>query len=273
MKKGFQTKVTSPTGEVFKVDSWKHDDKNQQRIPFYWNFDETSSPNIGKVTLTNITNRQIEEFQDRKELRLQMGWLPQGKNDQLIMKGTILNTKTTHMSNRTTHATDITFRDTPLSYHTQYVSRSWSKGVSASQVLKDLIQDEIGTTFSLFKPNREIIYRRGKSFYGSLIKAIQQVASTLRSKFFFFNRRPYLLPPISTLPQPIELQEQDIVQGLSSKKDKEKEITCFLNTRIKPSSKVKLNTEQTQGQFRVFSGKHHSPNGKRFRTEIQGVQL
>jgi len=273
VKKGFQTKVISPAGTSFerksidRLSAINLRERPQQRIPFQFSWDESMEANTGIATLYNIKNKDLEGFKHKKELKLHVGWLPYGKNEQLVIKGTILDITTYPIENRKTMSSDIKFRDTPLQYHEGFVSRKWGKGTQATQVFKDIVEDEIGTQIEYFQPKREPQYRRGKSFYCPIIHALRQVVNDLKSKMFFYNKKAYLLPTPKTVPPTQQIENKDLIKGVPSKTKGEKQITTLFNSKLKPATKVSLASE---GAFRVYSGKHYSTEGKKLRTDLIG---
>ena len=270
MRNGFRLDVITPNGDTFtrkSLDKEPGEGKYvQQYIPFKFKFNETLKPNFGTVTLYNIKESQREGLNEGETVTIKAGWLPEREHSQLILDADIVDTKTYTSEDNTTYQTDIIFRDTPSKYHTGYVSDDWERGIEAKVVLKQLIEDKLEAEIAhwVVPSNKE--YRRGKSFYTSVYNALRQVASDLSVKYFFYNKKAYVMPVPETVPSGATLNGDDIISGLLKRRGKRDEVTSFMDNRLKPGHDVKVADE---GKFRIYSGYHTSEDGKKLHSFLR----
>lgn len=272
-RQGFKVEVESPKGTVFTRKSLDKDQGEgkyvQNKIPFKFEFDETMRPNFGRVTVTNINDKQRQEFKKNKEMKMRAGWLPEKDNSEFVSKVDIINTNVYVRDNGTTYDTDVMFRDTPMGYHRVTVSDNWSKGTTACQILKDILKNKINAKQGQFKCESKKKYRRGKSFYCSAYNALQQVSSDAEVKLFFYNKKYYVIDASKSLPTTTTIKQNDVIKGPFTKSGINKESILQFDPKIKPGHDIQV--KSSNGKFRVYSGKHTSKDGTRLYSEVKLV--
>lgn len=273
-RQGFRVGVISPDGEEFvrhSLDKSPGKGENvKNRIPFKFDYDETLTPNFGSVTLINITDKQRKQFKEGGEMTLQAGWLPD-KPKAFNLSANIINTRVYRTENGATTETVITFSDTLKAYHTHNVSRYWPKKSKVGDVLRDLIEEEVGAKDRIghFECTSSKRYRRGKSFYLPVKQAIEQVTSDAGVKCFFYNKKAYVMPINKTLSSGVTIRKKDKLSKPFKKRGTHEEITIPAEPRIKPSHSINISLEDVSGRFKVYSGIRTSKDGRRFHDKLK----
>lgn len=273
MKKGFTIKVESPTGDTFQRRSYDKAPGEgkyvQQRIPFKFDFDETLRPNFGSVTLINLNEEMRRGFKEDEPVTIKAWWLPEESNSKLVLDADIINTETFVMDDGTTYETDVMFRDTPKTYHRFNVSDYWSRGTPVRQVLHDLIKNKVGAVIDHFKCPTNKVYKRGKSFYLPVQKAIEQVASDAGVKCFFYNKKAYVTPVQEKIPSNVSAERKDIIRGTFSKRGIRDEIIVPMEAKAKPGHMLAVNSGESTGMYMVYSGTHTSYQGRKLHSKLR----
>lgn len=276
--KGFKIKVIPPSGRPFVRKSWQvrgqgSSSQKQITISLDFSFSDTPAPNEGIVSLHNIHNSDIQKFEKDKKIEIKAGWLPQGQNDQLVLEGVIKKVEPYDLEKRHTWAIDVLFYDVKNELFTTQVSKDWGPGTSATTVFQYLVQNELGAQFEVFNPAKSYTYPRGKTIYKPLRIALRNVARDLESKYFIYNRKVYLLPPDTPNGSAgtLSTERGNLINRQPAKEDGQYKVTSLFNTRIKPTSKVKVSSNDVDKSLRIKHGRHYTPNrGKKFRTELVG---
>ncbi|MCF8012287.1 MAG: hypothetical protein K9L56_13505 [Clostridiales bacterium] len=244
----------------------------QNKIPFEFEFDETMKPNFGRITLTNITDKQRQDLKKSKTITMKVSWLPEEENSLLSSNLDVINVHTYVRDNGNTYDTDVIVRDTPVDYHQAIIAKSWDRGESAEAVLNGIL-DEIEMQGRKISPDSNISYKRGKSFYLPAYQALKQVTSDMEAKLFFFNKKCYVKPANDAFDSSVSFKDKDIIDksGPISKGPVRKQVTAQFDAGVKPGHNIQLNTEEGGGTFRVYSGKYASKDGTRLYSELNLV--
>lgn len=274
MKQGFDIKVISPSGDVYRRKGYDKAPGSgkyvQQRIPFKFKFNETLRPNFGQVTLFNLNEQMRRGFKKDKKVTVKVWWQPSGSNSQLVLNADIINTQTFVRQDGTTYETDVHFRDTPKKYHRLTVSDYWSRGTKVCKVLRDLVTKAAGENgIAHFKCNSNKKYRRGKSFYLPVQRAIRQVASDAEVKFFFFNKKAYVTPVDEKIPSSASVDEKNIIKGSFSKMGIRDEILIPMEAKAKPGHQFTVNARDSGGKYLLYSGHHTTYDGRKLHSTLR----
>jgi hypothetical protein len=155
--------------------------------------------------------------------------------------------------------------------------------VKASHVFRTLLR-QYAPEIEIYswKPKRDIIYRRGRAFFGCPLKAaLEDVARDMASRTFIWNRKIYLHGPGKGIPtgvvvdKPHGLTKVFKVEHTAEPRHALDDLynTCYviralLTSQLIPDAIFHLKSQWTSGNFRVLQGKHFS-DGRHFTTEVE----
>jgi len=284
---GWFTRVVAPDGFAIEHRSWLGDETRieETRIEFIWRFDITPAGNTGVIKIYNLLPETVDHFQHGKLVRLEAGWRPISQHSLLVLHGTIVGIKTTELAPSKT--VDIHIGDAPEVWNTKVVQHTWPRGVQRSTVFRDLA-GMAGLPIRVFEPAQDGPYPRGLAVRGPLKYAMEMVAKDMRSKFYLYNRKFYLLPPgrgidsnvvwdgrhgLFDLSQRIRVPQDGWLKAMLEGFDPAGwELAAELTPPIGPDTILRVESRDYQGRVRVVQGVHFS-DGDRYATIIDAVPL
>lgn len=277
---GFRVKLIAPDGTEYQRNSWQVRStkgvKDQKKITFEFNFSSQPTPNRGVVSIENVKNSDIQKFKKEKKVQLEMGWLPSGQNQPLVIEGLIDDVKPYDMQKRTKWAIDIFFHDVPATFFNKHVSDDWGPGTQAEEVFKSLVYDKLGIEFKTLRPKRQFQYHRGKTIYKPLRQALRNVARDLHSKYFIYNNKAHIMSSKDFVNKTaiLNTQKGNLLNRQPATGSEGYNITGLFSTKIVPMGKAQVQSNDVNQTLRVLKGRHYSDKaGKKFRTEFTGVPL
>lgn len=236
------------------------------RIPF----DDYDEPNISTIEIYNLSDNSISAIERGQNIILNAGY----EGDV----GTILQGTIEELSTRwedVDKITRIVVGEGSEPWLTAYVSKSFTPGMTASAVLRELV-GQFGMELGEFNVAKDITYPRGLSVSGMLQDVMRDIVSDTGSKFYISNGKIYIRPwkdgtetgyllyadtGLIESPQPFQDYdyEGNVIKGYK--------VVMALNHRVGVDSIIQIESKTANGIFRVQSGVHYGD----FTTEVEVV--
>ena len=240
------------------------------RIGFSVEKTSTPEPNKAEAFIFNLSQDSIGYInQVDNILQISAGYAESGA--ERIFIGDITNVETSG------DGADLVCRieagDGEKQFRTARVNKNYSKQVGLGEVVKYL-----ASTLGLGSVNvaGDIKLPYGISLIGTTRQALDHVTKSLGLEWSIQNNllRVDLAGELNGETAALLSPGSGLIGSPSRSVDSIK-LTCLLNTRIQPRSKVVVEAKGFDGEYRVDKCRHFGDNGydSSFYTEIEGVQL
>lgn len=235
---------------------------------FEVDFDDSSDLNHAEVLIYNLSNDTVNSIKTETPLIINAGY--EGDVGGIFV-GAIYDADTKR--NGVDRETTILAVDAGKQRNKLRISRSYKKGIRASQIIGDLTS-YVGLSIGALKLPDDKQYRNGKNLNGKVLTLLKQIAKDCGATFkinkgmayfrkkgegqdisFIFNSDTGLIGA----PEPFVEEEE--IEEKGKKKKKTKEIKGFnvktlLNHRVQPNHIIGIESSTADGNYRVRSGKH-----------------
>lgn len=271
-------------------------------IDFDVPFNDDEDANIVEVTIYNLTDKTINTIKKGSQVILNAGYLGDVGS---IGIGDVKSVITSWSG--VDKLTKINILDGGEKWYEQQIKKTYKAGITAKQVLTDLLSKTGLKVGSLTLPVNKI-YKSGKSVNKKLARAIMDIAIDCKAKVHVTRGKIYIRPKntgdktgviidktngLIGSPTPIEKEEthkesKNITKTVKQKKKTVKKVVTqqvdvktikrgfkvvsLLNHKITTDSIVTIKSKTAKGVFRVESGKHTRSDGK-FYTELEVYPL
>lgn len=253
-------------------------DSQELDMEFTVPFDDTSEPNEAELIIYNLTKNTISQFEYNSEITIEAGY---GDDTGLIFSGRVSMLLTDRDGNDT--RTTVTAIDDISLDKRGIVSVAYKAGVTASYILKDLIQKYMGLPIAVFKTTKDETYTYDMNVEGSLQDNIRKFADMCGTSLYIQNSKIYVRPSTDMeegtfyisgdtgmIESPEAFEEEVTVDGYNKKVVQGFKVKMLLQHRVKVASLVQLDSLLIKGQFRVRAGQHVY-DGTDFTTELEVV--
>jgi len=234
-------------------------------IQFRVEFDDTDDPDIAIVELFNLKRETENRIKKGEQLILSAGY--QG-DIGTVMAGEI--TEAYAYNEGVDRICEVEVVDATEAFLKQRVSKTYSAGIRASQILADVLAMtglEIGR---IDLPN-DVTYTNGRTVDGKLREVARQLVADGGAKLYINNGTIFAVPPDFGQDVGVLLNKETGLLHSPTRVDSddaEWEIETLLNYRIRAGAKVKVESETANGVFRVIKGEHRS-SGNEHSTRIE----
>jgi hypothetical protein len=252
------------------------------KILFRIEFVNDPSLNWGVVRVLGIGPQDVEKIHVGMHVDLEAGWRWDDPGNWLQLRGATIERIEFSRETDTTWGAELVIYDAPEEWLRSVVNRSWKPGTKASQIVKDISAIYMPhLEWMSYKPKRDVIYRRGRTFMGIPVRwAIEDVARDMASRIFTWNRKLYLHGPGKGTRSDVFLDYdhglltvQRLETSVENKPTQDDEyfarwlVRAMIQPRLGPDSIFHLKSKHTEGDFRVLYGKHYS-DSKKWQTEV-----
>lgn len=240
-------------------------------------FDDDMVANESEIIVYNLSNSTSNKFKIGNTLSITAGY----NNDTgIILSGWISDVKT--VMEGVDRITTVKVLD-DIKYTSQLLEeKTYSGGIKASQILKDLL-DKLGLTIAVFNVSRDHIYENETKVDGSITENIKTYSDVCGVSTYIYKQQIYCRPitegdnlhftvnektGMIESPSPFQTEESseeytDTVTGY--------EVSMLLQHRIATAGIVNLSSVNYSGEFRISEGKH-SFDGLSATTEFKCIE-
>lgn len=152
------------------------------------------------------------------------------------------------------------------------VSRTWGSGISAVQVMTDILSD-LGIQAGKIEPDEPKVYHRGITLNTTLPQAMKQLANDTNSEFYLRNGRAFFqsksVPGTRT---GVLLNSDTGLIGNPEKSDKKWKLKSLFQYRIQAGELVRVQSRELNSDLKVINGKHKFSDSSSL-TEFEAVLL
>ena len=233
-------------------------------IEFETNFDTEPIPDLGEVTLYNLSDESVASLKNGDGIILNAGY-----NDDIgsIFHGVISEIETTNEGVDT--ATKIKMINVTQQYLNKYINYCYGPGATTTYLIKDLLNAAGGLKANINNPTVNRVYSRGFQATGKIKDVLTRVVQESNSRWLIHGSSISIIPKQQGYTQGIYL---DAKSGLMSVEKLEKQdgvsthkIEMMLNHAIAPYSLLEVHAKNLDGVVMVVKGKHKSD----FTTELE----
>lgn len=241
-------------------------------IEFEVPFDDDLDPNMSEIGVYNLSQTTRNNLKNKQPFTLNAGY----KEDSgLILSGRIVNTHTTPVG--ADRLTVIKVLDSVVYSTKKTLKKSYKKGIKADAILLDLAKI-IGLKIAVIKLPKNIVYKKGYTIDGDVLKEMQKIASDCAASCYISRGQAYIRDiregdnnqfrlnadtGLVGSPEPFEKEKSGIVT-------KGYKIKCLMQYRIHAGAIIYLEAVGIKATLRVKSGKHIA-KGNTFYTEMEAI--
>ncbi len=240
-------------------------------------FDDDTVPNEAEITLYNLSQNTINNFQNGNTLTITAGY---GTDTGVVLKGKISAVKTKHSG--VDKVTTVYVLDNIDYDDDDIVEQTFTGGVNASYILETLLK-QLNLPIAVFQVQRDHLYDKDVSVKGSKTEAVKKYADVCGVSVYIHKQQIYCRPiwdgdnihytvcadtGMIDSPEPFEESNtseeyKDNVTGYK--------IKMLFQHRMATAAIVEVSSKDYNGSYRVCSGTH-SFDGLSATTEIKCIE-
>ncbi len=254
--------------EVYLKAGDKEFKREEFTIDFNVPFSTSKDPDISEIQIYNLTNSTISSIRSKAYVILNAGYKGDTGN---ILSGKIENIET-HWEgvNKITY---IKVSDGGIEWRKSTIQKTYQKGSTAKYIMQDLA-GVLGYEIGEISPNKDIVYKLGKSISGSVERALKQLVKDTDSKMYVNKGRLFIRSNNKGTVTGFVLDNDHGLIGSPERQEEEDEngkkiikykVKSLLNHKISADSLIQIKSKSINGNYRVESGTH---NGDSFITEM-----
>lgn len=253
-------------------------------VEFKVPFDDDTEANEAEIKVYNLSKTTVSAFAFDKKITLTAGY---GSDTGVIFSGFVSKVSTRYGG--VDKITTINAIDSMELKERKIESISYSKGVKASYILKDLI-NKINLPLAVFEIRKEHIYKDAVTVDGELMSNIKKYAEVCGVSAYILKSKIYVRhikngdnisftvcddTGLINSPEEFTEEEKSEEDEADNGKNEKKTITGYkfkmlLQHRLTTAAVIKLKSRDINGTYRVRKG-CHSFNGTDFITEAEVI--
>jgi len=242
-------------------------------IEFDVPFDNTSQPDIARVTIFNLSDNSVNAIKKEQNVIINAGY----KGDiGTIFKGTIQKAFTRWSG--VDKITELTIGDGAQQWLTKEVSQVYGEDITASAILVDLT-GMFGLELGRLDLVNDLTYSNGRVIDAMLKDAIKQIAEETGSQFVISKGRMFIMPYDEGIPCGAAINKDTGLIGSPEVFEKEERrqtktgyrIQMLLNHRITINSIIQVQSQTANGIYRVLKGRHQK-TADSYITEVEVME-
>lgn len=226
------------------------------KITFNIPFSANSSGNTGLVSLYNLTEESINLFERDNPILIESGYVD---DMGTILSANIETVKT--QWNEPEKILKVTVGDATDTWLNQQINKSWKAGISAREVITDII-NIIGLELAEFEVPNNVTFKKGKNFSTTGKRALEEMAVETGAKLHVIRGRIHFTAPPSGVKTAIVLNSDTGLvsspEPVSERENQGYTVKTLLNYHIKTDTILKLESSTANGLYRVDSGRYIS---------------
>lgn len=224
-------------------------------------FDDTSDLNHAEVLIYNLSSSTLNKIKNKSPIIINAGY--EGDVGSVFL-GAIYDMDT--VRNGVDRETTIKAIDSAGQRSKLRISRSYKKGIRASQIIVDLCS-LVGLSIGAIKLPKDVQYRNGKNLNGKVLTLLKVIAKDAGATFkinkgmayfrkkgegqnvrFVFNSDTGLIGNPEPFIEQDEDNEDKNIEGYN--------VNALLNHRIYPNHIIEIDSQTANGKYRVIKGTH-----------------
>lgn len=241
-------------------------------IEFEIPFDDDLTPNIGTVSVYNLSNNSINQLKRGQKLTIDAGYKAE---KGLVLEGEISShsTKRIGMDKLTT----IKVLDSVPHKSDKTMQKAYKKSIKADALIKDFAK-KLGLKIAVLKLPKNKEYPKGYSVDGELLKDIQKIAKECGASCYISRGQTYIRPLKEGDNNNFTLSASTGLIGSPEYFEEEKDgkvvkgykLKSLLQYRMNTASIIKIESAEVKATVRVRKGKH-TCKGNSYYTEVEAI--
>lgn len=241
-------------------------------IEFDIPFDDDLEPNVGEITIYNLSSTTRNRLKRGNSLTLTAGY---AEDKGVVLSGTIENVKTGKAG--TDRATIIKVADSVPFNSEKTLQMSFKNGIKADQIIRQLAQ-RAGIKLAVLSLPQNKVFAKGHSVDGKVIEEIYRIAQDCGASAYIYKSQAYVRPLTQGDNNRFSLSVDTGLIGSPEYFEEEKngktvkgyKIKSLLQYRMGTASIIQLQAIGIKATLRVRKGKHNC-SGSSYYTEVEAI--